>query len=276
MKYLAYHFTVSPSQPGSDILQAFLADRGFESFEQKEDGFTAYIQDALSEKLQLNDLEFDDFKFSWKVERFEEVNWNAEWEKNFSPVMVDKLLCIRAPFHQMEHACLHEIVIMPKMSFGTGHHETTRLVCRQMFDMKVRQTKILDMGTGTGILAILGKKLGAGHVVGVDNDAWSVENAKENCARNGCPEIDLREGDERSLKDNEQFDIILANINRNVLKTQLPAFKHHNVKNGLLLISGFFVTDADELVKLAAKQGFVLLDSSSEKEWCALLFRRGV
>src|ERR1043166_1269881 len=135
MRYTAYHFTVSPPEPGSEILMAFIADLGFESFDTNEKGFTAYIKTEASEGMSLNDLSFDDFKFTFTIENVEQKNWNEEWEKNFSPVEVENLLLIRAPFHAAGSNYKHEIVIMPKMSFGTGHHQTTRLMCRAMFDI---------------------------------------------------------------------------------------------------------------------------------------------
>ncbi|MEO6306137.1 MAG: 50S ribosomal protein L11 methyltransferase, partial [Bacteroidia bacterium] len=161
MSYLSYQFTVNPPEPGSEILMAMIAEFGFESFDYNETGFTAYIKEESASGVNLNDLIFDEFTFTYSIEKIPLTNWNAEWEKNFEPVSVDDLLFIRAPFHEPNKKVKHEIVIMPKMSFGTGHHQTTRLVCKAMFETDFKNTRVLDMGCGTGILAILAKFLGA-------------------------------------------------------------------------------------------------------------------
>ena len=274
MKYLAYHFTVSPPQPGSDILIALIEDRGFESFDFTETGFTAYMPDTVADKIDLSDLHFEDFKFSYDIEKIAESNWNSEWEKNFEAVVVDDLLCIRAPFHEKNTLVKYEIVIMPKMSFGTGHHQTTRLMCKTMSTLDLKGKRILDMGTGTGILAIFAKQLGAKEVLGIDIDEWSVENAIENCASNKFPYILLKKGDIDLLENESVFDVILANINKNILKSHLPVYFYKLKPGGKLLLSGFFTTDTAELQQLGESLGLKLISISNENEWAMMLLGR--
>lgn len=267
MSYLSYTFMVNPPQPGSEILIAMIADQGFESFDQTETGFIAYIKDEDAKQVNLSEFEFDDFTFSYSVDKIENSNWNAEWEKNFEPVVVDDLLCIRAPFHSKNNSVKHEIIIMPKMSFGTGHHQTTRLMCKQMFELQLSDRTVLDMGCGTGVLAILAKMLGASDVVGIDIDEWSVENSIENCASNGYPEIVIKKGDVDLLESLKNFDVILANINKNILKKQIPEYAKRINPDGRLFLSGFFTTDVEELKQVSAAQGFRFIASYSDGEW---------
>lgn len=272
MKYLAYHFTVNPPQPGSDILIALIEDKGFESFDYTETGFRAYVQDIENQRIDLSDIEIEELDYSYEIETIAETNWNAEWEKNFEPVVVDDLLCIRAPFHASNKTVKHEIVIMPKMSFGTGHHQTTRLMCKCMAGLDLKEKRVLDMGTGTGILAIFAKQLKAKEVLGIDIDDWSVENAIENCASNGFPEIQLKKGDIDLLEGESSFDVILANINKNILKSHLAVYANKLTSGGKLLLSGFFTTDTAELQQLAESLGLKLESVSNENEWAMMLF----
>ena len=243
MHYLAYHFVVNPPQPGSEILMAMIADLGFESFDYTQEGFDAYIKEEDAVHLNLSHLVFEHFTFYYNAEKIAPTNWNAEWEKNFEPVVIKDLLCIRAPFHPTSKSVRREIVIMPKMSFGTGHHQTTRLVCEQMFHSDLKNKRVLDMGTGTGVLAILAKQLGAAKVMGIDADEWSVENARENCAANAAAEIEIKKGDVDALINEGNFDVILANINKNILKKHIPHYANKIKSGGKLFLSGFFMTD---------------------------------
>jgi len=274
MSYMAYHFTVTPPQPGSEVLIAMISDLGFESFDTTETGFIAYMKEEGTEP-DLSEFQFEEFIFSYSIEKIPDTNWNAEWEKNFEPVFVDDLLCIRAPFHEKNDKVSKEIVIMPKMSFGTGHHQTTRLMCRQMFSTDLQDKRVLDMGCGTGILAILAKMLGAAQVTGIDIDEWSVENSKENCATNGFPEIILKKGDVDLLENEKPFDVILANINKNILKAQIPSYSKIMKGGATLFLSGFFTTDLEELTKVAASNGFKFLSSFHENEWAMMVLEKG-
>ncbi|MDX2172861.1 MAG: 50S ribosomal protein L11 methyltransferase [Bacteroidota bacterium] len=274
MNYLAYHFTVNPAQPGTEILMALISEYNFDSFDTNEKGFTAYIKEEHSGEVDLKELAFDDFAFSYSVEKIAQTNWNSEWEKNFEPVLVKDLLCIRAPFHPKNETVKNEIVIMPKMSFGTGHHQTTRLVCEQMFSIDFKNKRVLDMGCGTGVLAILAKQLGATDILAIDIDDWSVENSIENCATNNALEIVVKKGDVADLKTELPFDILLANINKNILKQHLPSYASKLNKNGILILSGFFMTDVEELKLVAKENGLNYLSTNNEVEWAMLVFSK--
>jgi ribosomal protein L11 methyltransferase len=274
MNYLAYHFAVNPPQPGSEILMALVADFGFDSFDYTEDGFTAYIPEEQASRVSLSELQFDDFTYSYSIEKIAPTNWNAEWEKNFEPVKVDDLLVIRAPFHAEDLSVKLNIVIMPKMSFGTGHHQTTRLMCRELFHLDLAGKRLLDMGCGTGVLAIAAKKLGATDVLGIDIDAWSVENSIENCAVNACSEIMIKKGDVALLSKEAPFDVVLANINKNILKADVPHYAGRLKPGGRLLLSGFFTTDVEELKEVSAKHSLKFLAMHHENEWAMMVLEK--
>lgn len=274
MNYFQYNFIVQPPEPGSDILISLLADYGFESFENTENGFTAFIPEQENTLLDLSDLLFEDFTFSFESKKIEQVNWNEEWEKNFSPVIVSENCVIRAPFHQLETQPQFDIVIMPKMSFGTGHHDTTWLVCKNMLEFDFKNKYVFDMGCGTGVLAILAKKLGAVNVVGNDIDDWSVENAIENCNNNHCPDIKIIKGDGELFSQKNQYDIVLANINKNVLKSYIPKIAETIKPGGYLFLSGFFKTDCDELIALASNHLLKLYKLEHKKEWAVIILQK--
>ncbi|MBK9284415.1 MAG: 50S ribosomal protein L11 methyltransferase [Sphingobacteriaceae bacterium] len=274
MSYFAFQFVVEPVDPGSDILIAVLAEAGFESFENNENGFVGYIPEELAESLQLSEIAFDDFKFTYSKSKIEKENWNEVWEKNFNPVLIENELLIRAPFHAVNNAVKREIIIMPKMSFGTGHHQTTKLVCAEMLGMDFKDKSVLDMGCGTGILAILARQLGAQSILGIDIDDWSVENAIENCKVNACEEIKIIKGDDQSIPTNQMFDVILANINKNILKRQIKTYQPCLKANGFLLISGFFKTDIPELIQAAEQQKFKFHKQETDGEWAMLVFKK--
>jgi ribosomal protein L11 methyltransferase len=274
MHYLQYTFTVNPPEPGSEILMALLADIGFESFTQNENGLDAYVQSELDNENLVKELTFEEFSFTYTRTEIPKTNWNEEWEKNFTPVFVDDLVCVRAHFHNRVDHVKHDIVITPKMSFGTGHHDTTWLVCKTMFSLDFKNKSVLDMGCGTGILAILAKQLGATTLLGIDIDEWSIENSIENADINGCSEITFKKGDAILLPQQETFDVILANINKNILKQDLPNYFNCLNTGGDLLLSGFFTTDVDELSNLAQKTGFTLTESFSKNEWAVMKLKK--
>jgi ribosomal protein L11 methyltransferase len=274
MDYIQYSFTITPAEPGSDILIALLADLGFESFTQNDTGVDAYIQEEFENEDLVKELSFEDFTFSYIRTVIPKTNWNEEWEKNFNPVYVDDLVCIRAHFHPAAENIKHDIVITPKMSFGTGHHDTTWLVSKTMFSIPFTNTHVLDMGCGTGILAILAKQLGATKLLGIDIDEWSIENSIENAAINNASDIEFKKGDASLLPKQETFDVILANINKNVLKKDLPAYFICLKKGGYLLLSGFFTADVEELKQLAKGIGFSFEESYHKNEWAVIKLRK--
>ena len=274
MNYIQYSFSIEPVEPGSDILIALLADLGFESFTQNETGVEAYIQEEIENEGLVKELNFEDFTFSYTRTTIPKTNWNEEWEKNFSPVYVDDLVCIRAHFHPAAQHIKHDIVITPKMSFGTGHHDTTWLVSKTMFSIPFTNTHILDMGCGTGILAILAKQLGATKLLGIDIDDWSIENSIENAAINNASDIEFKKGDASLLPAQETFDVVLANINKNVLKKDLPSYFACLKKGGYLLLSGFFTADVEELKQLALSIGFSFEESYHKNEWAVIKLRK--
>ena len=267
--YIKVTYTISPPEPGSDILIAVLGELGFDSFIQTNTGLEAFIPKA--------DFNFDilpkhseyDFYFTYEIETIEPNNWNAEWESRFTPVIVQNYCSIRAPFHPPNPTNLLDLIIVPKMSFGTGHHQTTWLMTKFLFENKPSQMNLLDMGCGTGILAILSKKLGAQSVVGIDIDEWSVINSKENEEINSVSGIHWILGDAKKIP-SQKFDMILANINKNILKKDLPNYSAALSENGKIVMSGFFSNDATEL-KLCAEQLQLKFYFEDNKDGWALL-----
>lgn len=274
MNYFEYKFTVNPSEPGTDILIATIAELGFESFETTDSGFVAYIPEELNKELDLSSITFDDFSYSFTSKPIEQVNWNEEWEKNFNPVIVSDECCIRAPFHHLEKSYKYDIVIMPKMSFGTGHHDTTWLMSEKMLGIDFKNKSVFDMGSGTGVLAILAKKLGASKIVANDIDDWSVENAIENCENNGCSEIKIFKGDADLFEGTNKYDVILANINKNVLKQYIPKLSKLITPNGFLFLSGFFKTDTAELIDLCTANCLSLYEQGVKNDWAVLMIQK--
>ncbi|MCA0430178.1 MAG: 50S ribosomal protein L11 methyltransferase [Bacteroidetes bacterium] len=274
MNYLNYQFTVTPPEPGSEILMAIIADFGFDTFNTTPNGFEAFIKEDEAKNINLSDLKFDDFNYAFTIQKIEQTNWNNEWEKNFEPVIIDDLLAIRANFHQPINNVKFNIEITPKMSFGTGHHQTTRLVSKQLFNLNFKDKRVLDMGCGTGILAILSEFLGAKNVLGIDIDEWSVENSIENVTINKCKTIHIKKGDIQDLEIENNFDIILANINKNILKQHIPSYSKKLNADGKLILSGFFTTDTAELIDLCKQHQLVLDTNNFENEWAMLMLSK--
>ncbi len=269
MNYIELTINFKEVDPWRDILVSHLAEKGFESFVETKSGLQSYIpQNDFSEAL-LSDLgDFEAIENS-NVKLIEDENWNAEWEKNFDPVFVEDKLAIIAPFHQGEFSQEMKITIQPQMSFGTGHHQTTWLASKRMFELSLEGKRVLDMGTGTGILAILAEKLGAANVYAPDIDEWSYRNAIENVALNGCTKIRVEQGD-HTLLFGKEFDVIIANINKNILISHFETYSNALVNGGTLLISGFFKTDQTDLVDQASQFGFIFERIDTKEDWALI------
>jgi len=260
-------FNISAPEEQQEVLISQLSDLGAEGFEQKENMLLAYFNELEFKSYEVNRILSS---FNFQTSTIEERNWNEVWEKNFEPVCVDDFCTIRAEFHKDLKPARYEIIITPKMSFGTGHHATTYMMIQQMRDMDFSEKSVFDFGTGTGILAILAEKLGASEVDAIDLDQWSKENALENIARNECTKINVQQTSEIPQG---FYDIILANINRNVLLEYLPKLKSALTKNGLILMSGILSTDNEELVKVCSETGLKLLHQKERENWTSLLFQ---
>ncbi|TMM57931.1 50S ribosomal protein L11 methyltransferase [Maribacter algarum] len=242
--YIEYNFIVHPLQPASDILVAELGEAGFESFVENEEGVLAYIQkNDWSENIleSIHILENEMFEISFQVKEIEQENWNATWESNFKPIRVDDACVVRAPFHEKPDVEF-DIVIEPKMSFGTGHHETTHMMLQHILAHNYEGKAVLDMGSGTGVLAILTAMKGAATIDAIDIDHWCYLNTKENVARNNCEHVNVFEGDAALLID-QKYDVIIANINRNILLSDIPKYVKCLNANGILFLSGFYEED---------------------------------
>lgn len=273
MNYIGYHFEIEPLQPGSDILIAELGEEGFESFVETDKGISAFIQKKDWHKDILKDLQIlssGEFRITYTFEEIEQVNWNTEWEKNFEPIMVNDTVSVRAPFHEKTELP-YDIVILPKMSFGTGHHETTHMMIQQLLNVDLKDKTVLDMGSGTGILAIMAELRGAKSVDAIDIDDWCYENALENTDRNNCTKIHVFKGDAALLGD-KNYDVIIANINRNVLINDLPVYYKSLNKGGVLLLSGFYREDTPFIKKAATVLGLRERDLLEKNNWISLKF----
>lgn len=278
MDYIELSINFEPREPWADIAIALLSELPYESFVENEIGIIAYIPAIQFNKEEVEKLISKNFPMnevcvSFKERFIEQENWNAKWESDFEPVHVGDELSILAPFHDKSLAKKRIIEIMPKMSFGTGHHQTTRLMCSFLLEKSILGKKVLDMGTGTGILAILAEQLGANTILAVDIEDWSVENTLENAERNACPKIEGRCGDIDCVEEKD-FDIILANINRNILLRHLPSYFSKLKDNGILFLSGFFTTDAEDIIIEAREVGLTFDSQKSEENWCALKFKK--
>ncbi|WP_407480674.1 50S ribosomal protein L11 methyltransferase [Elizabethkingia meningoseptica] len=273
-QYLEFDFKIEPVEPWNEILMAELIEQGFDSFTENPDGILAYIQADLLNEEELKQqwlLNHDEVKISYTYKEMPNINWNEEWEKNFQPINIEDKVLIRAEFHESQ-GLEEEIIIQPKMSFGTGHHATTYLMIQQMMDMDFNGKKVLDMGCGTSVLAIYARKKGAADVLGIDIDEWAVENSRENAERNNTPmRVELGTADNLGQ---EKFDIILANINRNILISDIPRYVEVLEEGGSLLLSGLCFFDVDDIMQVCEEQKLQLQRKLQREEWCSLLLTK--
>jgi len=269
--YIAYTFTVAPKEPATEILIAELGNVGFESFVENENGVVAYLQKNDWNPSILKDvfiLSSDEFQIAYEFEEIEQTNWNAEWEKNFNPIQVDGLVSIRAPFHENPNL-KYDIVIEPKMSFGTGHHETTHMMVQHLNRLDLAGKKVLDMGCGTGILAIFAEMKGAQPIDAIDIDNWCYENSIENVERNNCKCISVYEGDV-SLLIGKKYDVIIANINRNILLNDMKTYAGCLNVDSVLLLSGFYKEDIPVIEKEISKYDLKIDSVIERNNWVSL------
>ncbi|TRZ76555.1 MAG: 50S ribosomal protein L11 methyltransferase [Bacteroidetes bacterium] len=259
-----------------ELLMQELGDAGFESFVETDDGIEAYIPSVsfspeilAAENLQKNEF----FSFDHTLEVIADQNWNEVWEQNyFEPLLIEDLCVIRAPFHLKYPAAQYEIIIDPKMAFGTGNHETTHLMIKAILDLELNGKDVLDMGCGSGILAILAAMKGAAAITAIDIDEWSTNNTIENAELNHIGNILVRQGDANLLSD-QQFDVILANIQRNILFQDMEAYRKVLKNGGLLIMSGFYTTDLEAIEERANSFELKMTGSYERSTWCAASFR---
>jgi len=271
--YLGFHFSVEPKELGSEILVAELGELPFESFIDSDSGIVAYIQKQFWTENILDDLHIlssPEFQVSYTIEEIDQVNWNEEWEKNFEAIEVDGICHVRAPFHPKTDAKF-DIVIEPKMSFGTGHHETTHMMIQHLLETDVAEKKTLDMGCGTAILAILAEMKGAQPIDAIDIDNWCYLNSIENAERNNCTQISVYEGDAYLLK-GKKYDLIIANINRNILLNDMQTYVDCLNKDGILLLSGFYTEDIPFIDASCTEKGLTYVKKFERNNWVSLKY----
>ena len=280
MTYTAINFTITPfSEDIADALIAEISKLGYDGFQYNENGFTAYIPSSSYNEKALDNLKLPDilpstYRIGKSCEQIEERDWNKEWEENFTPIVVNDRIQVRAGFHDPIPGIEYEIIIDPKMSFGTGHHATTALMLETLLDFapRIKNKKILDMGCGTGILSIMASKTGALKIVGIDIDEWAYNNAMENIHTNGLNNITIKIGDASLLEQEGKFDFILANINRNILLNDMHRYTAHLAAKGFLIMSGFYSQDLP-MIREKAKQLALTYQTHKEQDnWVAASF----
>ncbi len=261
----------------SEILMAEIAETGFDTFMENEKGFEAYTEQANYDKEKLYAVKEKYGQLTPIVfyqDRIEKKNWNEEWEKSYEPIIVENTCMIRAGFHQPKKQYPYEIIITPKMSFGTGHHQTTYLMVKNQLAMNHQNKSVMDAGCGTAILSVMASKLGAKQVDAFDIDEWSVINGQENIEVNKCYNIGIRQGKISDLTFDDNFDIILANINKNILLIELAQYAAYLNPGGFLLLSGFYENDIPDLMAEAHRYGLEQVHSDKRENWAALLLKK--
>ncbi|MBX7051248.1 MAG: 50S ribosomal protein L11 methyltransferase [Flavobacteriales bacterium] len=277
MNYIELDFILEPLMPARDVLVAELADAGFDSFVETDDGVKAYIPEENFTDDIMKDMmvmKMPELSISYVKSMIEDQNWNAEWEKSFDPIDVEGKCLIRAPFHDASASHLYEIIIEPKMSFGTGHHATTYLMIAEMMDMDLNGKTVLDMGCGTGVLAVMAEKQQASDIDAIDIDEWAFENTLENVERNHCHHIQTIKGGAEAIPSQKRYDVILANINRNILTRDMHVYVNAMNTSSHILFSGFFVTDRRDIETVATSLGLQFVHQRERGEWTLLHFRK--
>lgn len=270
MDYILLSCKINPSESGNDIITAQLSDLDFESFEETEHGVNAYIQARYfdEEKVKTLFYSLENIEVEYEQKLIPAQNWNSVWESNFEPVIIDAKCSVRAPFHSKPEGVEFDLVIEPKMSFGTAHHETTSLMISYLLKTDVEGKDVLDMGCGTAVLAILAGMKGAKNITAIDIDPWPVENAKENARNNNIPQLEVIMGGAEQLG-KIMFDMILANINRNVLVADMVAYSNVLNNNGTLFLSGFYKEDLEQITNTAFENGLEFVSFETKNNWTA-------
>ncbi len=278
MKYYEITFTTSPcNEVVNDVVSALAGEIGCESFVEWEQGVLAYIQQELFDEEALKDMvenfPLPDTTLSYKVEEAEDKDWNEEWEKNFfQPIVIGDRCCIHSTFHKDTPKTEYEILINPQMAFGTGHHETTSSIICELLDAELEGKSVLDMGCGTSILAILASMRGANPVTAIDIDDWCVNNSRDNIALNKINNITVEWGDARLLQGKEPFDVIIANINRNILLADMDRYAACMHCGSELFMSGFYTEDIPAIRQKAESLGMKFMHSREKNNWTAVKF----
>lgn len=277
MNYVEVSFTLQPLLPAREVLVVELAERGFESFVETEEGLKAYIQESSFTPDVLQELmaqAIPEQRIEVSTAIIEDQNWNAQWESSFDPIIVDEQCLIRAPFHPEEKSFPYTITIEPKMSFGTGHHATTHLIVSAMLPMDCTGKSVLDMGCGTGVLAILAELRGSKNIDAIDIDEWAYENTLENIERNACRYIRTLQGGAEAIPSDARYDLILANINRNILTRDMHNYAKSMSAGAHILFSGFYESDQQEIRQCAEGLGLKFISANSRNEWTMMHFQR--
>lgn len=261
----------------SEILQAEISEAGFDTFMEIENGFEAYAEQENFNKEMLQEIlqKYNAVTpITFYQDKIEKRNWNEEWEKNYEPVIVSDSVIIRAAFHQPAKNYPYDIIITPKMSFGTGHHQTTHLMVTAQLDMDHTNKVVMDAGCGTAVLSVMAAKLGARKVEAFDIDEWSVINGQENAEVNRCSDINIRQGKISDLTFEDDFDIILANINKNILLQEMHQYAAYLKTGGLLLLSGFYQKDIPDLLQSAEPYNLHQVIAYERENWSSLLLKK--
>ena len=273
--FVCYDFKVEPLNPGCEILIAQLSQLGFDSFQENNDGISAYIDSTILSSVHIEDIQIlnsIEFDISFEFYNVKKQNWNIKWESNFEPIYVDKICCVRAPFHKKSNY-KYDLVIEPKMSFGTGHHETTSMMISFILANSFSNSSVCDIGSGTGVLAILAEKRGASKIDAIDIDNWCYLNSIENIERNNSKNVKVYEGEVHKLMQ-FTYDNIFANINLNVLLVDIPIYSKMLNTGGLLYLSGFYLRDINSIEKVAKSSNLSLVESKVKNQWVALKFAK--
>ena len=279
MKYFEVTFTTSPSNEiVNDVVSALAGEIGFESFVEWDHGVQAYIQQQLFDEKALEDMvenfPLSDTSITYTVKEAEDKDWNEEWEKNFfQPIVIGDRCCIHSTFHKDTPKTEYEILINPQMAFGTGHHETTSSIICELLDADLKDKSVLDMGCGTSILAILASMCGANPITAIDIDDWCVNNSRDNIALNGITNITVELGDADLLKGRSPFDVIIANINRNILLADMDKYAACMHSGSELYMSGFYVEDIPIIREKAESLGMTFIHHREKNNWAAVKFR---